>query len=136
MQPLDVDAGQRVRTERRPRRLPAEGVQLAADEINAAGGVQGRKVRLIIEDDQGRAEDAASVVTKLITRDDVIAVIGENSSNQSLAAAPVCQNAKVPMIYVSHQAGEIQRLCSQVVRIEDGQVTAAGGLELLDEARG
>jgi molybdate transport system ATP-binding protein len=40
--------------------------------------------------------------------------------------------AKVPMIYVSHQAGEIQRLCSQVVRIEDGRVLASGGLELLD----
>jgi molybdate transport system ATP-binding protein len=43
--------------------------------------------------------------------------------------------AKVPMIYVSHQAGEIQRLCSQVVRIEDGQVRAAGGLELLEAER-
>ena len=40
--------------------------------------------------------------------------------------------ARVPMIYVSHQAGEIQRLASQVVRIDDGQVLAAGGLELLD----
>jgi molybdate transport system ATP-binding protein len=44
--------------------------------------------------------------------------------------------AKVPMIYVSHQAGEIQRLCSQVVRIEDGRVAAAGGLELLDAEGG
>ena len=41
--------------------------------------------------------------------------------------------ARVPMIYVSHQAGEIQRLASQVVRIEDGRVVGAGGLELLDE---
>jgi molybdate transport system ATP-binding protein len=40
--------------------------------------------------------------------------------------------AKVPMIYVSHQAGEISRLCSQVVRLEDGRVAASGGLELLD----
>ena len=40
--------------------------------------------------------------------------------------------AKVPMIYVSHQAGEILRLASQVIRIEDGRVQAAGGLELLD----
>jgi molybdate transport system ATP-binding protein len=40
--------------------------------------------------------------------------------------------AQVPMIYVSHQAGEIQKLCSQVVRIEDGHVQASGGLELLD----
>lgn len=40
--------------------------------------------------------------------------------------------AKVPMIYVSHQAGEILRIASQVVRIEDGQVAGVGGLELLD----
>ena len=40
--------------------------------------------------------------------------------------------AHVPMIYVSHQAGEILKLCSQVIRIEDGRVAAAGGLELLD----
>jgi molybdate transport system ATP-binding protein len=40
--------------------------------------------------------------------------------------------AKVPMIYVSHQAGEIQKLASQVVRIEDGRVVASGGLDLLD----
>jgi molybdate transport system ATP-binding protein len=43
--------------------------------------------------------------------------------------------AKVPMIYVSHQAGEIVRLASQVVRIEDGRVEATGGLELLDAER-
>ena len=40
--------------------------------------------------------------------------------------------ASVPMVYVSHQAGEIQRLASQVVRIEDGRVVGIGGLELLD----
>ncbi len=40
--------------------------------------------------------------------------------------------AQVPMIYVSHQAGDIQKLCSQVVRIEDGRVADVGGLELLD----
>ena len=44
-------------------------------------------------------------------------------------------DAKVPMIYVSHQAGEIVRLASQVVRIDGGQVLAAGGLELLDAER-
>ena len=75
-----------------------EGVRLAADEINAAGGVLGRKVRLVVEDDQGKPEEAASVVTKLLTSDNVIAVIGENSSSQSLAAAPVCQSHRIPMI--------------------------------------
>jgi branched-chain amino acid transport system substrate-binding protein len=74
------------------------GVKLAVDEINAAGGVLGRKIRLVIEDDQGRADEAASVVTKLITSSNVIGLIGENSSNQSLAAAPIAQSNGVPMI--------------------------------------
>ena len=43
--------------------------------------------------------------------------------------------AKVPMIYVSHQAGEILRLASQVVRIDDGRVVGTGGLDLLDAER-
>lgn len=76
----------------------ANGVRIAAEEINAAGGVLGRKIRLVVEDDQGRAEEAASVVTKLITSDRVEALIGENSSNQSLAAAPIAQTNGVPMI--------------------------------------
>ena len=75
-----------------------QGVRLAAEEINNSGGVLGKKIRLIVEDDQGRAEEAASVVTKMVTGDNVTAVIGENSSNQSIAAAPICNAGKVPMI--------------------------------------
>ena len=45
------------------------------------------------------------------------------------------EEARIPMVYVSHQAGEILRLCTQVVRIEDGRVQASGGLELLDAER-
>jgi branched-chain amino acid transport system substrate-binding protein len=75
-----------------------QGARIAADEINAAGGINGRKIQLIIEDDQGRAEEAATVVTKLITGSNVIALVGENSSNQSLAAAPIAQSNGVPMI--------------------------------------
>lgn len=74
------------------------GVRMAADEINAAGGINGRKIKLFVEDDHGRAEEAASVVTKLITSDNVLGLIGENSSNQSLAAAPIAQQYGVPMI--------------------------------------
>jgi branched-chain amino acid transport system substrate-binding protein len=75
-----------------------QGVRLAAEEINAAGGILGRKIKLVIEDDAGRPDQAASVVTKLITSDNALAIIGENSSTQSLAGAPICQNSKVPMI--------------------------------------
>jgi branched-chain amino acid transport system substrate-binding protein len=94
-----------------------QGVKLAAEEINSGGGVFGRKIRLIIEDDTGRAEEAASVVTKLITRDGVIGVIGENSSNQSLAAAPICQAAKVPMISPSSTNPNVTKKGDYIFRV-------------------
>ncbi|MGZ7079038.1 MAG: ABC transporter substrate-binding protein [Thermoanaerobaculia bacterium] len=94
-----------------------QGVRLAADEINASGGVLGKKIRLIVEDDQGKAEEAASVVTKLVTRDNVLAVIGENSSNQSLAAAPICQAAKVPMISPSSTNPNVTKKGDYIFRV-------------------
>jgi len=94
-----------------------QGVKLAAEEINASGGVLGKKIRLVIEDDQGKAEEAASVVTKLITRDNVIAVIGENSSNQSLAAAPICQTNKIPMISPSSTNPNVTKKGDYIFRV-------------------
>jgi len=73
-------------------------IMLAVDEINAAGGVNNRKIRVITEDDQSKAEEAANAVTKLISQDNVVAVLGEVASSCSLAAAPIAQNNKVPMI--------------------------------------
>jgi branched-chain amino acid transport system substrate-binding protein len=74
------------------------GVDMAIAEVNAAGGVLGKQVRVIVEDDQGRPEEANTVVTKLITSDNVVAVIGEVASSNSIAAAPVAQMNGVPMI--------------------------------------
>ncbi|HET7437405.1 MAG TPA: ABC transporter substrate-binding protein [Thermoanaerobaculia bacterium] len=94
-----------------------EGVKLAAEEINAGGGILGRKVRLVIEDDQGKAEEAASVVTKLITSDNVLAIIGENSSNQSLAAAPIAQANKVVMISPSSTNPRVTQTGNYIFRV-------------------
>jgi branched-chain amino acid transport system substrate-binding protein len=94
-----------------------QGEQLAAEEINNSGGVLGRKIRLIMEDDQGKAEEAASVVTKLITHDNVIAILGENSSNQSLAAAPIAQASKVPMISPSSTNPSVTRKGDYIFRV-------------------
>ena len=85
-----------------------EGTELAVDEINAAGGVLGgRKFRLLVEDDQSKPEEASSAVTKLITQDKVVAVLGEVASRRSLAAAPICQQYQIPMItpVVDQRAG-------------------------------
>jgi branched-chain amino acid transport system substrate-binding protein len=94
-----------------------QGIKLAAEEINHSGGVLGRKIRLVTEDDQGKAEEAASVVTKLITRDNVVAVLGENSSNQSLAAAPICQASRVPMISPSSTNPSVTKKGDYIFRV-------------------
>jgi branched-chain amino acid transport system substrate-binding protein len=75
------------------------GVTLAVDEINAAGGVLGgKRIELLVEDDRGEATEAATAVSKLITRDHVVALIGEQASSRSMAAAPIAQSYGVPMI--------------------------------------
>lgn len=94
-----------------------QGVKLAAEEINNSGGLLGRKIRLVIEDDQGRAEDAASVVTKLITANNVVGIIGENSSNQSLAAAPIAQASGVPMISPSSTNPNVTKKGDYIFRV-------------------
>src|SRR6187551_1238861 len=75
-----------------------EGTQLAVEEINAAGGVLGKKIKLLTEDDQSKAGEPANVVNKLISKDGVVAVLGEVASSRSLEAAPICQQNKIPMI--------------------------------------
>ncbi|MDR0476736.1 MAG: ABC transporter substrate-binding protein [Desulfobulbaceae bacterium] len=70
------------------------GMQLAADEINAAGGINGNKLVLVIEDDQTKKEEAINVFRKLIFQDKVLMVFGPTLSNGALAAHPIAQAAK------------------------------------------
>jgi len=76
------------------------GVEVALDELIAQkqGKIGGMSVRVVVEDDQGRPEEAASVVQKLVNQDRVIAVVGEVASSRSLAGGPICQKNEVPMI--------------------------------------
>ena len=94
-----------------------DGVTLAFDEINAAGGVLGRKLRLVTEDDQSKAEEAASAVTKLISSNAVTAVIGEVASSNSLAAAPICESAKIPMITPSSTNPDVTKKGQYIFRM-------------------
>jgi branched-chain amino acid transport system substrate-binding protein len=75
-----------------------KGTALAVDDLNAAGGVLGKKIQLLTEDDQSQAGQPATVVRKLISSDDVVAVLGEVASSKSLEAAPICQQSRIPMI--------------------------------------
>ncbi|MFH1262854.1 MAG: ABC transporter substrate-binding protein [Pseudomonadota bacterium] len=74
------------------------GIQLAISQTNDAGGVGGRKIRLVTVDDQGKPEMTEAVVKKLIKEQKVVAVLGASASSRSLAMAPLLQKAGIPMI--------------------------------------
>jgi len=75
-----------------------EGSRLALEEINAAGGVLGKPVKLISEDDRSLPGEPATIARKLISSDNVVAVLGEFASSRALEAAPICQEQKIPML--------------------------------------
>lgn len=75
-----------------------EGIKLAMDEINDRGGVLGKPVHVLTEDDRSLGDEAKTAVNKLITRDHVVAILGEIASSRSIAMAPVCEDAKIPML--------------------------------------
>jgi branched-chain amino acid transport system substrate-binding protein len=93
-----------------------EGLQLAVDQINAKGGVLGKQIKVVVEDDQSRPEEAVTVVQKLINEDKVVAVIGEVASTRSLAAAPVCQRARIPMLSPSSTNPKVTQVGSYIFR--------------------
>lgn len=93
------------------------GIELAVEEINAAGGVNGKKIQLVVEDDQGRTEQAKTVVEKLINQDKVVAVLGEVASSNTLAAAPVAQAAKIPMITPSSTNPKVTQVGDFIFRV-------------------
>ena len=93
------------------------GAEMAADEINKAGGIDGRTIQIIVEDDQGEPNKAATVVTKLINQDKVMAILGEVASSNSLAAAPKAQEAKVPMISPSSTNPAVTQVGDYIFRV-------------------
>ena len=93
------------------------GIDMAIAEVNAAGGVLGKQVRVIVEDDQGRPEEAQTVVTKLITSDQVVAVLGEVASSRTLAAAPVAQSNGIPLITPSSTNPKVTEVGDYIFRV-------------------
>lgn len=94
-----------------------KGLRMAFDEVNSAGGVKGKKVKLITYDNQGKPDESAAVVKRLITQDKVVAIIGEVASSRSLAAAPIAQQYKVPMISPSSTSPKVTKIGDYVFRI-------------------
>jgi branched-chain amino acid transport system substrate-binding protein len=94
-----------------------DGSTLAFEDINAKGGILGQKVKLLVEDDQSKPEEAGTVVNKLIHQDHVVAMLGHVASSHSLAAAPICQSEKIPMISPSSTNPRVTQVGNYIFRI-------------------
>jgi branched-chain amino acid transport system substrate-binding protein len=94
-----------------------QGTQLAVDDINTAGGVLGQKLELITEDDQSKDGESATAVKKLISRDKVVAILGEVASTRSLEAAPICQEFKIPQISPSSTNPKVTQVGDYIFRV-------------------
>lgn len=93
------------------------GIEIAMEEANAAGGVGGKKFRVISYDNQGRSDEAVTAITKLITRDKVLLVIGEVASSRSIAAGAIAQQYKIPMISPASTNPRVTQLGNYVFRV-------------------
>lgn len=94
-----------------------EGVVMAVEEANAAGGIQNKKIRVIHYDDQGKSDEAVTAVTKLITQDRVLLVLGEVASSRSIAAGAIAQQYQIPMISPSSTNPRVTQLGDYIFRV-------------------
>lgn len=95
----------------------ANGAAIATEEQNAKGGIAGAPIRMVLEDDQSKAEEAATAVNKILSRDRPVAVLGEVASSRSLAAAPLLQAAGVPMISPSSTSPKVTEVGDHIFRV-------------------
>lgn len=93
------------------------GTALAVEEINKSGGVLGRPIELLTEDNQSKQGESVTIVKKFLSRDGVVAVLGEVASGRSLEAAPVCQEARIPMISPSSTNPKVTEVGDHVFRV-------------------
>ena len=94
-----------------------KGILIAVEELNARGGILGRKVEYLVEDIQSKQGESATAVKKLISRDKVVAILGGNPSANSLEAGPICQNARIPMMAISSTNPKVTEIGDYIFRI-------------------
>ena len=93
------------------------GVQLVVDEINEAGGINGKKVELVSYDDQNDPKNAATVANAIAADDSILAVVGHTNSSCSLAAAAVYEDAGIPQIICSASSPKISDAGEYIFRV-------------------
>ncbi len=93
------------------------GLDLAAKDINAAGGILGRPVEVVYADDKTDPAVATDVTRRLIERDGVVALVGPITSRNLDAIVPVVESLKTPLLYATnYEGGKCSRSCSPLAR--------------------
>ncbi len=94
-----------------------EGTVLAVEEINAAGGVLGKQLELVYEDNRSTPGESLTIAKKLINNDKVIAILGEVASGRSLEVAPFAQQSRIPQISPSSTNPDVTKVGDYIFRV-------------------
>jgi len=95
----------------------SRGIGLALKQLNEKGGVRGKKVELVTLDNQGKSDEAVTAITKLLTREKVLGVLGEQTSSRTLAMAPIAQKYKVPLVSPSATNPKVTEVGEFIFRV-------------------
>ena len=113
------------------------GAELAVEQINASGGINGDMLELIVYDDQAAPDKAVPIAQKLIEQDGVVAAVSGSYSGSTKAAATIFQESKVPYISAYAIHPDITRAGNYVFRTSFvGEVQGRGGAKLIGEMLG
>ncbi len=92
------------------------GVEIAVEEFNQNGGINGKPIKLISEDTRGEQTEAANAASKLIEQNKVVAIVGGVISSETLTAGPIANDAKVVMISSSSTAAGVPEIGDYIFR--------------------
>src|SRR3984893_19871 len=93
-----------------------QGAKLAEEDVNAAGGVLGQQIELIVEDNGSKAGEAATITRKFISQDKVVAILGDLTSSATMEGAPLAQAAKIPLLTPSATNIAITKIGNYIFR--------------------
>jgi branched-chain amino acid transport system substrate-binding protein len=93
-----------------------DGIELALEQANAAGGAKGKKLRVVYADDRSSPQEVSSKVHELIDRDGVVALLGEVASSRSMVGGLIANTSHVPMVTPSSTAVEVTKDRAYVFR--------------------
>lgn len=117
-----------------------DGIDLAVEQVNAAGGIKGKKVKVLYEDDQSLAPEASNKVRQLIDRDHVVGILGEVASSRTLAGGLIANTKKIPLITPASTAVGVTQNGEWVFRTcftdaQQGEAAARFAIETLKKKK-